>query len=110
MVRLEARIQKPETGRVPNAPLPIILAPGYGPEFDRQVAEAKAIGARVVVSHLDRAPCRHEWVDGVDHTSRINAALGYCYARLSRQRRRIMLDDVIQDIQGVSIRPKQFIR
>jgi hypothetical protein len=75
MVRLEARIQKPETGRVPNAPPPIILAPGYGPEFDRQVVEAELTGARVVVSHLDWALGRHEWVDGVDLTSRINVVL-----------------------------------
>lgn len=110
MARLEARIRKLETGLLPAVPPPIILAPGDGPEFYCQVAEAKATGARVVVAHPDWAPGRHERVDDVDHTSSINATLEYCIAMPSRQGRRSMLDDVIQDIQGACIRPKRFIR
>jgi hypothetical protein len=64
MVRLEARIQK--TGNRTGAECPTAdhPPPGYGPEFDRQVAEAKATGARVVVSHLDWAPGRlNGWME-----------------------------------------------
>lgn len=110
MSRLETRVRRLETERLPGVPPPIILAPGNGPEFDCQIAQAIATGARVLVAHPDWAPGRHERVDDVDHTSSINAALEYCIAMPSRQGRRSMLDDVIQDIQGTCIRPKQFAR
>lgn len=110
MKPIERRIRNIEAALLPSGATVYLEHAEGDPEFERELTEAKARGARVLVGHPDWDVTRCEVLDGVEHMSTFTALVNFSASQPSREGRRNLFDDILHASMGRTIGPGTFAK
>lgn len=108
MKPIERRIRNIEATLLPSDSTVYLEYAEGNPEFERELSEAKARGARVLVGHTDWDTNRHEVIDGVEHASTFIAFVNFSATQPSREGRKNLFEDILHASMGRCIVPGTF--
>lgn len=108
MKPIERRIRNIEATLLPSDATVYLEHAEGDPEFERELTEAKARGARVLVGHPDWDTSRHEVIDGVEHASTFIALVNFSASQPSREGRKNLFEDILHASMGRTIGPGTF--